>query len=312
MSIELFKTEGTGNIKPFIQSNIWADPKHYKPSEGLKDAINVALTLGQPLLLTGEPGTGKTEFASHLSYFFGLDSPLVFHSQTTSTGKDLFYQYDALGHFQFSQNSSNSPLSADEVTNKFIRFGALGEAILSNKTRRVVLIDEIDKAPRDFPNDILYAIEKLTFKVSETGKEYKTLDENRPIVIITSNSEKNLPDAFLRRVTYYHIEFPTQEQLIKILSNKVFGIKTEECTIIISEFDKIRKNLVNKKPATAELLYWADLLKKISFNLTALKDVTKLTENEKKKLAATFCVLAKNKDDLAKLKELYKINSNDR
>ncbi|MEM6699885.1 MAG: MoxR family ATPase, partial [Bacteroidota bacterium] len=206
MNLELYQKEGTAQLPDFSVNENLNNPVLYTPSDALKSAVNVALALGQPLLVTGEPGTGKTQLAYHVAHFFGLGGPLIFNAQTTSVANNLFYNYDALGHFQYNQNHREA-LSTEELEKKFIHYNALGEAIRRNK-RMVVLIDEIDKAPRDLPNDLLFAIESLSFRVSEINKSFQASTTKRPIIIITSNSEKNLPDAFMRRVVYHHIKFP--------------------------------------------------------------------------------------------------------
>jgi MoxR-like ATPase len=262
----------------------------------------VALALGQPLLLTGEPGTGKTQLAHHLAYFFKLANPLVFNAQTTSTATDLFYKYDALGHFQYAQNAQSPPLSIEAFEERFIRYEALGEAIRRGK-RCVVLIDEIDKAPRDLPNDILAAIEQLSFRVAEIGRTFETDTANRPIIILTSNSEKNLPDAFLRRVVYYHIKFPNATQLLSILSQKTDNIPTADLSSLIQHFEKIRQLKLKKLPATAELIYWALLLQKMQFPMSKLNNLP-LSEAEQALLHSSYSVLAKTNEDLESLKKL--------
>ncbi|KPA12841.1 ATPase AAA, partial [Candidatus Magnetomorum sp. HK-1] len=192
------------------------DPKNYITTKALQDAVFVALSLSQPLLVTGEPGTGKTQLSHWIAYKYGLPKPLEFHAKTTSTASDMFYRYDALRRFQDSQ------LKDTEIDiKKYVSFEALGKAILltrsTKKTRSIILIDEIDKAPRDLPNDVLMEIERMSFTVKETGKTYRADKNYRPIVVITSNSEKNLPDAFLRRCVYFHIVFPDKDHLIKII-----------------------------------------------------------------------------------------------
>ena len=303
MAFELYSKNQRRTFKPSsINENI-NDPSRYIPSEGLVNAVNVALSLSQPLLLTGEPGTGKTRLADHVAWIFQLDTPLVFNAQTTSTVRDLFYRYDALGHFQYSQTNKEL-LTEDEIENRFIRYQALGQAIRENR-RFVVLIDEIDKAPRDLPNDILAALENLEFDVPEVNKTYKTSSDNRPIIIMTSNSEKNLPDAFLRRVAFYHIPFPDATGLLEILQSKVPEMADINLNGIIQHFLSIRegrKMKLQKKPATAELIYWVLLLQKMSFPSGKLSDLGRLSEEESKRLAVSYSVLAKTKEDLQTLR----------
>ena len=272
------------------------DPSLYVPSAGLASAVNVALNLGQPLLLTGEPGTGKTELAQHIAWFFQLGKPLVFNAQTTSVAKDLFYRYDALGHFQYSQTQQKS-LAPEDIETKFIRYQALGDAIRQN-LRTVVLLDEIDKAPRDLPNDVLAALEELRFDVPEIGKTYEASADNRPIIVMTSNSEKNLPDAFLRRVIYYHISFPDSEALLRIVAAKVEGYAEKDLMQVIAHFENIRRRKLRKNPATAELIQWAALLYRMEFPAHKLEHPDKLTSAEQESLRISYSVLAKGKEDL--------------
>jgi MoxR-like ATPase len=275
------------------------DPAAYVPSPELAAAVNVALTLGLPLLLTGEPGTGKTQLAAHIAWQFGLGEPLVFNCRTTSTATELLYVYDSLRHFQYIQTRKEE-LSDAQVEEKFIRYQALGEAIRS-RTRRVVLLDEIDKAPRDLPNDLLYALDRLAFEVPEVNKRYGSEAQHRPVVILTSNSEKLLPDAFLRRVAYFHIAFPGNTQLLDILSRKGLGFSEAGLKALIRHFDDVRRTVKKKKPATAELVFWAAALHAKGFpaeNLAAPED---LSAADRQFLAASYAVLAKDKDDLTLL-----------
>ncbi|MEL6944550.1 MAG: MoxR family ATPase, partial [Bacteroidota bacterium] len=187
MSFHLYTQSEKRELPPVQMNSKINDPNLYIPSESLVHAVNVSLALGQPLLLTGEPGTGKTRLAYHVAHIFNLDKPLVFNAQTTSTMKDLFYRYDALGHFQYSQTSKVA-LDNEEVEARFVRYQGLGQAIKEDR-RAVVLIDEIDKAPRDLPNDVLAALEDLEFTVAEVGKTYKATPENRPIIRIGSHND---------------------------------------------------------------------------------------------------------------------------
>jgi MoxR-like ATPase len=258
----------------------------YLPDPGLVDAMNVSLLLGQPLLLTGEPGTGKTQFAYYVSWILGLHPPLVFETKSTSIERELFYTYDALGRFRDVQlNEAGSGLR-DQL--KYFKWGALGKAIRraakpevaellasplhSREIKSVVLIDEIDKAPRDFPNDILNEIENLHFHVPELrdpeSEDVLTVEAEpdlRPIIILTSNSEKSLPDAFLRRCVYYNIPPPDKPALLKIVDSRAgqelrnAGGWVEDALGLYLEL-RAANSGIQKKPATAELLGWLKTL----------------------------------------------------
>jgi MoxR-like ATPase len=268
-------------------------PSQYVLDEGLQYAVELAIALGQPLLLTGEPGTGKTKLAYKVAYDLAQDKeagvqflaePLSFYTKTTSAARDLFYTYDALGHFQ-SANIKREDGASLAKTADFVELQALGKAIalsypdpkvhgnllgnlvVDGSKSTVVLIDEIDKAPRDFPNDILNEIENLDFRIKELdNREFKHHDTQRIVVIMTSNSEKNLPDAFLRRCVFYHIPFPPQDQLFAIAKTQLgleAQISTQQEKVLnklIEYFYKVREVAVRKPPATAELIAWLNMM----------------------------------------------------
>ena len=305
----------------------------YRPEPKLESAFRVALLLNQPLLLTGEPGTGKTQFAYYASYQQKLGPPLLFETKSSSTARDLFYSYDTLGRFheaQFAKSSDNNAAATPKETpavdqRDYITYNALGISIINTRERpkvqewlpsgfehvgprrSVVLIDEIDKAPRDFPNDILNEIENAYFKIPEF-RDPKThrpvvIEANKkyaPILILTSNSEKTLPDAFLRRCIYYNIPFPEEERLCDIIDARLGSIS--DATAVkdaVKLFVKLRENStgLRKKPATAELLNWLTSLRALDTNVEApLK--------ESKALGSTLNTLVKTAEDQHKAERI--------
>lgn len=307
----------------------------------------MAIAMEIPLFVTGEPGTGKTELAYWIAQHepflknYGLGGDVLrFNVKTTSTAKDLLYRYDAIRHFRETRRLENSGDFINVL--QFIQFEALGQAIIAARTqRRVVLIDEIDKAPRDFPNDLLFEFEKLAFRIEEAaagelhdqkfdwtalpslrdlGVKKPVFDEQdfifyaekdaikkksvkKPVLILTSNSEKNLPDAFLRRCAFYHIPFPEeQKRLLEILDAKGLYDENKNAALLVSALEfflDLRKTAgLRRKPATAELIAWVEFLLE-----TGLDPHKRLEADSLPAIAASLSILGKNREDLERIRQ---------
>ena len=227
--------------------------KNYISTEDLTVAVNAAVTLERPLLIKGEPGTGKTELAKQVALGLDLDM-LEWNIKSTTKAQQGLYEYDAVSRLRDSQLGDQR---VNEISN-YIRKGKLWESFESNK-KVVLLIDEIDKADIEFPNDLLQELDKMSFYVYETGKTIAA--KHRPVVIITSNNEKELPDAFLRRCFFHYIKFPDQETLQKIVKVHYPKIKDDLLSTALSQFFEIREQAgLKKKPSTSEVLDWLKLL----------------------------------------------------
>ncbi len=380
--------------------------RKYRPDEDLVSAVNVAMLLKQPLILTGEPGTGKTQLAFNLSWQLHLKDkdkfkskkPFIFETKSTSTARDLFYTYDTVGRFhaaQIAQLEGQTPpvkksgsaedsgatkgAKSAEKTNHsedsqtavykkrqsaedFITYNAFGAAILFAQDkekpadvfppdilerddesdekkaerlretgwlrRSVVLIDEIDKAPRDFPNDILNEIEKLYFRIPElNGKQIKADNEEyRPVIILTSNSEKNLPDAFLRRCIYYHIKFPESTRMKEIVQSHLQAANSsskkkddgndsgsseagiDQALDLFYKFRDADRNL-RKTPATAEFISWLRVMQQLAqkSNHEVSLDNLKSYAGWKMLIRPTLGVLFKFREDFRTAKEIINL-----
>ncbi|SEM78070.1 MoxR-like ATPase [Palleronia salina] len=225
----------------------------YVATEDLTLAVNAAITLERPLLVKGEPGTGKTELARQVSAGLGL--PMIeWHVKSTTRAQQGLYEYDAVSRLRDSQLGD---ARVHDVRN-YIRRGKLWEAF-ERDDRCVLLIDEIDKADIEFPNDLLQELDRMEFHVYETGETVRA--RQRPIVIITSNNEKELPDAFLRRCFFHYIRFPDMETMKKIVEVHHPGIKSQLLTAALTQFYELREQQgLKKKPSTSEVLDWLKLL----------------------------------------------------
>jgi len=299
---------GAADQLPTVSPEDLRDPRGYLATPALAAAVDVALTLGMPLLLTGEPGSGKSGLADSLAWELGLGEVMRFPVKSDTESRDLFYRFDTVGRFHAAQTLEAKDPGVDAA--RFISFEALGRAILLAKSERagrelglpdavlrhpgeprrsVVLIDEIDKAPRDVPNDILVEIEDMQFDIPELsaagGERVQVrLDERdnryRPIVIFTSNSEKALPDPFLRRCVFHHLGFPpfkrdlpaddpaegvSVESIVEArLGARYRGHEQSSRRVndAIGFFDFLRDDHrgLERRPTLAELLNWLDYL----------------------------------------------------
>ena len=227
--------------------------EHYVASDDLALAVNAAVRLERPLLVKGEPGTGKTELARQVAQSLGL--PLIeWHVKSTTKAQQGLYEYDAVSRLRDSQLGD---ARVHEVSN-YIRKGKLWQAFEA-EGRVVLLIDEIDKADIEFPNDLLQELDRMEFHVYETGETIRA--RQRPVVIITSNNEKELPDAFLRRCFFHYIRFPDAETLAAIVRVHFPDIKDRLLTAALTQFYEIRDVPgLKKKPSTSEVLDWLRLL----------------------------------------------------
>ena len=224
----------------------------YVADPDLTLAVNAAIRLERPLLVKGEPGTGKTELARQVAGALGL--PLLeWHVKSTTRAAQGLYEYDAVSRLRDSQ------LGADvSDVGRYIRRGPLWRAFDSD-ARSVLLIDEVDKADIEFPNDLLLELDRMEFHVFETGETVRA--RHRPVVIITSNNEKELPDAFLRRCFFHYIRFPEPETLRRIVEVHHPGLKEELLTAALTRFYEIRETPgLKKKPSTSEVLDWLKLI----------------------------------------------------
>lgn len=263
----------------------------YIVSAELALAVNAAVTLEKPLLIKGEPGTGKTKLAEELAA--SLDTDLLrWHIKSTTKAQQGLYEYDAVSRLRDSQLGSER---VHDIAN-YIKPGKLWQAFSAEK-RPVLLIDEIDKADIEFPNDLLHELDQMEFHVYETGEQISAV--HRPIVIITSNNEKELPDAFLRRCFFHYIRFPDSETLQQIVAVHFPNIQQRLLSTALDVFFDLRDvPHLKKKPSTSELLDWLKLL--------LAEDIgpEQLQANQGQGLMPMFGALLKNEQDVELVEKL--------
>ena len=236
-----------------MDMNVFKGSDDYVVTKELMNAVNVSIALQKPLLIKGEPGTGKTMLAESISKALDMDL-IIWGIKSTTKAQEGLYVYDTVQRLYDSQFGEGNVSDIKQ----YIKLGKLGEAFTSDK-QVVLLIDEIDKADLEFPNDLLWELDKMEFYINETKETIKT--KHRPIVIITSNAEKELPDAFLRRCIFHYIEFPDAEKMEEIINVHFGNIDQKLCQKALEAFYEIRKmDEIQKKPSTSELLDWIQAL----------------------------------------------------
>jgi MoxR-like ATPase len=271
----------------------------YIVTDELGLAVNAAVTLQRPLLIKGEPGTGKTLLAEQVAESFGAEL-LTWHIKSTTKAQQGLYEYDAVSRLRDSQLGDER---VKDIKN-YIRKGKLWEAFERDE-RVVLLIDEIDKADIEFPNDLLQELDRMEFFVYETGETIKA--KKRPIVIITSNNEKELPDAFLRRCFFHYIDFPDRETMQAIVDVHFPTVKQDLVKEALEIFFDVRKVPgMKKKPSTSELIDWLKLLMAddIPDEILTNRDTTKA-------IPPLYGALVKNEQDVHLLERLAFMNRRD-
>ena len=266
--------------------------ENYVATDDLRVAVNAAIALERPLLVKGEPGTGKTVLAIEVAKALGCEL-IEWHIKSTTKANQGLYEYDAVSRLRDGQMGEER---AKDVKN-YIKKGKLWEAFTADK-RPVLLIDEIDEADIEFPNDLLQELDRMEFHVYETGETITA--KNRPVIIITSNNEKELPDAFLRRCFFHFIKFPDEDTMQEIIDVHYPGIKQKLVKDALTTFYAMRELPgVKKKPSTSELLDWLKLLMNEDIDLETLreKDPERLTP-------PLHGALLKNEQDIALFERL--------
>lgn len=310
------------------------DHAHYEPSDEAIEAVNTAISLGKPLLVTGEPGVGKTRLAFYVAWRLGLmeaEAPerpevLRFDVKSTTEGQHLLYRYDAIRHFRASRGEGADPLLAAD----YVELEALGQGIARSCTDRdlanlpdavrtvvarghdgtgrlaVVLVDEIDKAPRDLPNDLLRELDEMSFKIPELGADavVRSTSGIRPVVVITSNEEKSLPDPFLRRCCFLHLDYPDRARMQQIVASQI-GKGWREAPLVADTLTLVGRlrapdSGLRKKPGIAETL---EFLRELQARGSAAEARLGEVDGAERLAVAVF---AKDKDDPRHVGEAFR------
>ena len=274
----------------------FAGTDRYIATDDLMMAVNAAVTLGRPLLIKGEPGTGKTQLAQEIARSLG--KPMFeWHVKSTSKAQQGLYEYDAVSRLRDSQLGD---ARVHDISNYILK-GSLWEAF-DSQAQPVLLIDEIDKADIEFPNDLLRELDRMEFFVYETRELVKA--RTRPIIVITSNNEKELPDAFLRRCFFHFIRFPDEATLARIVGVHYPGLKKELLAEALGAFLEVRETPgLKKKPSTSELLDWIKLLVAEDIDPAVLR-----SQDPKKTLPILHGALLKNEQDVHLFEQLVFLN----
>ena len=242
-----------GPGKDTAMSETLQGSQDYVASEELMRAVNIAMVLQKPLLIKGEPGTGKTVLAEAIAKSLGKEL-IIWNIKSTTKAQDGLYVYDVVQRLYDSQFGGEG---VDDIE-KYVKLGKLGEAFTADD-QVILLIDEIDKADLEFPNDLLWELDRMEFHIPETGRTVTA--KHRPIVIITSNAEKELPDAFLRRCVFHYIEFPDRELMAEIVNVHFQDLDQHLLDQVLEAFYRIRSlPQIKKKPSTSEIIDWIQAL----------------------------------------------------
>ncbi|MCI5159396.1 MAG: MoxR family ATPase [Candidatus Electrothrix sp. AUS1_2] len=242
------------------EGSLAADARRFVPGRDLEDAINTAIAVNEPLLITGEPGTGKTTAAYYTAWKLGLGKVLHFQVKSETVARDLLYHFDTVRYFHDAHLAGTGQCSLPDKK-AYIEKRQMWHALTADRPC-LLLIDEIDKAPRDFPNDLLHELHEWNFTIPETGEEISCKPDNQPIVFITSNSEHRLPEPFLRRCVYHHIRFDQEliHQIVESRQDEYPALDEGFRRMAVDRFLRLRESGLRKRPASGELLVWLRIL----------------------------------------------------